>query len=444
MNDQTTAPAPGIDIRPAAPGPTLFRIAERALNRPLLIHPHKAEVIMQVLQGRLPLDGGSLAALTPEANRFIGSYRRENGDGLSPATARTSIVTIVGSMVNRGAWIGANSGLTSYEGIAAQLRDAENDPEVDNVILDIDTPGGEATGMYALAEQVRRLRETKNVVAVVNDVAASAGYGIASAADEIVVTPTSMVGSVGVVLLHVDRSGELAEAGLKPTLIFAGAHKVDGHPFGPLPAAVRSDLQKEVLVFYDRFVATVVAGRGDRLSDADVRATEARTYLGEEAISLGLADRVGTIDDVLADLTPASRGKSSKRKEKSVDPNKTEPAADAPKGVPQAEHDTAVAAARTEGEKAGATAAQTRIAAILRSEAAKGRADQAMTLALDTTVSAEEAEKILAAAPKASGLEARASGGDEMTDGPSQSTTQSPATDIFAKSRERINARVGH
>jgi ClpP class serine protease len=74
--------------------------------------------------------------------------------------------------------------------------------------------------------------------------AASAAYGLASAANEIVISPTSIVGSIGVVMLHADRSGELAAQGVKPTLIFAGSHKVDGNPFEPLSDAVRADLQQ--------------------------------------------------------------------------------------------------------------------------------------------------------------------------------------------------------
>ena len=71
--------------------------------------------------------------------------------------------------------------------------------------------------------------------------ATSAAYGIAASATDIVVSPTSITGSIGVVLMHLDQSAELAMKGRKPTLIFAGAHKVDGHPFGPLSDNVRAD-----------------------------------------------------------------------------------------------------------------------------------------------------------------------------------------------------------
>ena len=171
----------------------------------------------------------------PEANRFTGSSRRADGTTSMMRTADgVAIIPVLDTLVNRGAWLDSRSGLTSYEGIAAQLRAAGSDPEVRSVLLDISSPGGEAAGMAGLADLIRSVRQTKPVTAFVNDMAASAAYGIASAANEIVISPTSILGSIGVVMLHADRSGELAAQGVKPTLIFAGSHKVDGNPFEPL------------------------------------------------------------------------------------------------------------------------------------------------------------------------------------------------------------------
>ncbi len=150
------------DIASAPAGPLLLHIADRVLNRPLLIHPSKAEVILHVLEGRIPLGGGALAPLPPDANGFLGSNRREDGTvRMNRSHAGAAIIPVIGSLVNRGAWIGANSGMTSYEGLAALLRDAAADPEVRFIVLDLDSPGGEATGMFSLAEQVRQGRPSR-------------------------------------------------------------------------------------------------------------------------------------------------------------------------------------------------------------------------------------------------------------------------------------------
>lgn len=287
----------------------LARIADLVLNQPLLLTPDKAEVIAAVLGGRIGIDG-------PDLSRFEGSPVVFDQDGrarMRPfnVSGETAIITITGSLVNRGAWVGANSGLTSYEGIQYQLKQAAAAEEVRNIVLDLHTPGGEAVGAFETADMVREIAQTKRVVAVVNGVSASAGYAIPSGASEIVVTPSGVVGSIGVISLHVDASGQLEQEGLKPTLIIAGTHKADGHPFGPLPDDVRADFQARVDGIYEQFLATVAAGRGDRLTVEMARATQARTYIGQAAVDVGLADRVGTFESVLADLTRAPRRNSS-------------------------------------------------------------------------------------------------------------------------------------
>lgn len=381
----------------AQDGPALVHIASRVLNRPLLLHPTKAEVILHVLEGRLSLDGAVLADLAPDANRFLGRNLRADGSlKLNRAENGVALIPIVGSLVNRGAWIGSQSGLVSYEGLDALLREAEADPDIRAVVLDIDSPGGEATGMFTVAEQVRRLNAQKPVTAFVNDMAASAAYGIASAAQEIVVSPTSIVGSIGVVLTHMDRSAEMAKKGVKATLIYAGAHKVDGHPFGPLSESVQADLQAEVMAFYDQFVGLVARGRTG-LTEAAIRGTQARTFIGQDAIARGLADRIASLDDILKSLATRAPAATTQRTGFAMSKS-TEAAPRAENaGISPEAHASALDSVRAEG----AAAERARITAILRSDAANGREAQALAFALDTDIDADAAIKVLAAAPKA-------------------------------------------
>ncbi len=425
-------------ITPAGAGPTLVHIASRVLNRPLLLHPTKAEVLLHVLEGRLKLDGG-LAPLSPGANRFLGTPPKDGkGRGMYRVSGSTAIITIEGSLVNRGAWIGTDSGLVSYEGIAAQLRAARDDTEVKSILLDIDSPGGEATGMFATAQLIAEIDKVKPVVAFVNDMAASAAYGLASAAREILVSPTSVVGSIGVVMTHMDRSGELATQGIKPTLIFAGAHKVDGNPFGPLSDAVRADLQVEVMKFYDQFTSLVGEGRGEKLPADKARATEARVFLGQEAVDRGLADRVASLDAVLADLSTKRATAQSKRSSPMSGENDN--------AVPQAQHTAAVATARAEG----ATAERTRIKGIMTHAEAEGRETLATSLALETDMSVEAAGTVLKGQAKASAaaatsgiksIEQRAEGLAEFGAGTGQKPAAGAEADAgYAKAIKKINA----
>ncbi|OYW52261.1 MAG: hypothetical protein B7Z29_20200, partial [Hyphomicrobium sp. 12-62-95] len=245
--------------------------------------------------------------------------------------------------------------------------------------------------MFTVAEQVRRLSAQKPVTAFINDMAASAAYGIASAAREIVVSPTSIVGSIGVVLTHMDRSAEMAKKGVKATLIYAGAHKVDGHPFGPLSESVQADLQAEVIAFYDQFVGLVARGRTG-LTEAAIRGTEARTFIGQDAIARGLADRIASIDDVLHSLSSQAQAAATQRTGFAMSKTtEAVPRAENAEITPEA-HTTALNAARAEG----AATERARIAAILRSEEADGREAQAIAFALDTDIAADAAIKVLA------------------------------------------------
>lgn len=337
----------------------LAHIADRVLNTPLLLLPSKAETILAVLAGRIGVDA-------PEANRFEGDQppardkdgnvkRNMWGDPIGEPFKLSNgvgIITITGSLVNRGAWVGASSGLTSYEGIQFQLKRAAESADVKSILLDLHSPGGEAVGAFETAALVRQVAAQKPVTALVAGMAASAAYAIASGASEIVTTETGVSGSIGVVLLHADYSRKLANEGISPTLIFAGAHKVDGHPFGPLPDGVHADLQAEVDAFYEAFLKTVAAGRGASLTIDMARATEARTMIGQAAVDAGLADRIGTFESVLADLTRGARRNSTSSKGKSMTEANGGPAAETNAGITQAQLDAAIAKVTTDAQKA--------------------------------------------------------------------------------------------
>jgi len=368
-------------------------LAARLINTPLLIEPGKAEIILTALQDRImPGIGDSDARIAIEgqdieASRFVGTYnpRRTSGQFVR-ASGRTALITIDGSLVNRGAWLDSRSGLTSYEGIGAQVDAAAGDPAIENIVLDINSPGGEATGMFALADKLRAARRKKKIVAVVNDLAASAGYGLAAQADTILISPTSIVGSIGVIMLHLDRSAALEKAGIKPTIIHAGAHKADGNPLEPLSTEVKADLQAQIDTFYRQFLSTVAAGRGGRLTVTGAKATEARIFIGRDAIAAGLADRVGTLADVLADLNRPAPKAPAKQKGRTMDSS----------------YDEGIA-------RSARAAERQRIGAIINSPEAKGRTDAAVRLACETDMSIEAARSMLATFPATSSAEAMTS-----------------------------------
>ena len=175
----------------------LPHLASRIFGTPLLVHRAKLDVILSALGPRLgidsPIPADVLAAVpTPRPNM-------QGAVGIA-------VIPIHGTLVKRTLGLEAASGLTSYQDIGAMLDAALADPGVTGILLDVDSPGGEASGSFELARRVREAAAAKPIWAVANDAAFSAAYAIASSAERIVVTETGGVGSIGVIALHIDQS----------------------------------------------------------------------------------------------------------------------------------------------------------------------------------------------------------------------------------------------
>jgi signal peptide peptidase SppA len=369
----------------------LLHIADRVLNRPLMLHPDKLTLIASVLDGRIGIDSSSLAAKDadhvkksgPTGSRFVGQF--EPIDPKSPGAGRkpyrttadgVAIIPVIGSLVNRGSWMDALSGVTSYEKLKFLVATAAADRDVTSILLDMDSPGGEAVGAFEAGDVVAAAARVKEVVAVVNGMAASAAYAIASQATRIVTTQSGISGSIGVVMLHADYSVAIANKGIKPTLIHAGARKVDGNPYQPLTKEVRGELQAEIDRFYDLFVSSVAIGRAGMTEDA-IRATEARTYIGTDAVAVGLADAVGNFESILSELSASAQARL--------------PAPATARSFTASDIAAARAAGRAEGLQLGVTdgglsAAMARIETVLSLPEAQGRQQFALHLASQTSV----------------------------------------------------------
>lgn len=263
--------------------------------------------------------------------------------------------------------IGPMSGFTGYDGIAAQVASGDEDPNVKGILLDIDSPGGEVSGLNELTTLLMARRGAKPMRAMIRGCGCSAAYAIAACADEITMHESGFAGSIGVIMMHADFSGSLKKDGIAVTLVTAGAHKADGNPFEPLPDDVRARFSALVEDSYSRFVAHVAAARG--MEESVVRATEAQVYRGQEAVDAGLVDRImswsESMDDfeqqvngagVFAPVQPATLGARSTQ-ETNMSDSKA-PAAEAPE-FNQASVDAARAEGHAEGLKAGTSAGET-------------------------------------------------------------------------------------
>ncbi len=187
-------------------------------------------------------------------------------------------------------------GMTSYEKISEEIEEALIDKEVETIILDIDSPGGEVNGLFDLSDFIYQARRKKRIVAIANDDAYSAAYAIASSAEKVLVTRTSGVGSIGVIASHIDQSGFDEKQGIKYTTVFAGSRKNDLNPHEPITSESLESLKSEVNRLYGMLVELIARNRN--LSVEAIKSTEAGLYFGEKAVEIGLADGITILSSI--------------------------------------------------------------------------------------------------------------------------------------------------
>jgi signal peptide peptidase SppA len=176
------------------------------------------------------------------------------------------------------------------------------DPAVGAIVWDVDSPGGSVSGVPEAAERLLSLRGRKPTVALSNSLTASAAYWLAAAADSVSVAPSSLTGSIGVYVVHEDRSRANDMAGVSVTYVYAGAKKIDRNPDQPLTGPAREAMQQQVNDYYGQFVAGVAKGRRTTLTAVRTGFGEGDVLTANRAVAANLADRVETLPAVLARL----------------------------------------------------------------------------------------------------------------------------------------------
>ncbi|WP_404862079.1 S49 family peptidase [Georhizobium sp. MAB10] len=281
-------------------------IAARMFNTPLMLDVAKADVIARafgprILGGTVDVDlqgANDMGILPQRLNRWRAS------DGTSAATPHrigaVALIEVEGSLANKGTHIGQSSGVTSYEGIAAQLEEVANDDSIKGLVVEIDSFGGMVDGCFACAEKLHRLSLQKPTIAILTDHACSAAYLIASACRSIIIPSTGFAGSIGVISMHVDMSGAAAKQGLTVTILRAGAKKAKPGPFEAMSEEEYAESIAEMEAMRVEFADAVGRYRGARLTKDNALATEAAVYRGAKAVDLGLVDAVALPEDALA------------------------------------------------------------------------------------------------------------------------------------------------
>ena len=198
-------------------------------------------------------------------------------------------------------------GDTSTREFTRAFRSTVNDPSVDQIVIEVDSPGGSVYGVDELASEIYSARAIKPIHAIANSLMASAAYWIGSAASDLSCTLGGEVGSIGMCAVHMEASKLYEAAGIKTTLISAGKHKTEGNQYEPLSPEGHAAIQDRVNQYYGMFVSAVARNR--RTSQTAVRDGygQGRALGAAGALKAGLIDRVETLDQMLTRLGPGNR-----------------------------------------------------------------------------------------------------------------------------------------
>lgn len=308
-----------------------------------------------------------------------------------------AIIPVHGTLLNRfsSSWGYA----TGYNFIRAQLSAAVADDDVELIVFDVNSFGGEAAGCFELCDDIYQARAAKPSLAVIDSNAYSSGYAIASSASKVLLTPSGGAGSIGVYVMHVNVGKMLSDSGYEVTFIQSGDKKTDGNPYESLSKEVKANIQANVDETREVFVNTVARNRG--IDAKVVRDTEAACYRAEEALELGLVDMVAAPSQALAAFLEENELSGSEDNQQELNMSTATITKPGAKEATTPANEEAQAQVLATAKAEARAEEQARIKGITTSDEAKGKAALANHLALNTSMSVEDANGIL----KASAIE---------------------------------------
>jgi len=277
------------------------------LSSPWAILPDRLEQIHAIYDAKVRGESPDLEALEARLGRPLANERQQAYEVRDGA----ALIPLQGVLGRRMNLMSNMSGGTSTELFARDVQSAVNDPEVQSIVLLVDSPGGTVAGTQSAASVVMAARGSKPIAAFVEGTMASAAYWIGSAADVVVLdSSTAQVGSIGVVATHTDISRMEEASGIKTTEIVAGAYKRIASQHGPLSEAGRESIQSQVDYLYAQFVQDVAMQRGVSEEKTLANMADGRIFIGKQAVENGLADSVLTLSETIALLNERVQSRS--------------------------------------------------------------------------------------------------------------------------------------
>ncbi len=351
-----------------------MRVWNRATGEPWAITEQALSTILEIAARENESPKAVAARLGRELSN---TYTAEERDGVA-------IIPVVGPLFRYANLFTAISGASSYEILAKDFTAALENPDIHAVVLDIDSPGGEVNGCAEFANMIFEARGMKPVIAYCSGDAASGAYWIASSCDQVVVSETSSLGSIGVVAVY--RAKDRSAKDVEIVSSQSPYKRLD-----PESDEGRLRLQQRIDAMAEVFVGAVARNRGVDPPTVKDKFGKGDAFIGVHAVAAGLADRLGSLEKVIAGLNQqlpdpaAQRGFSISEEEPRMDLETL-----------QTEHPELAQAMLVEGRNQE----RARIAAILESDAAQGWRPLAQHLAFHTEMEPEAVQAALATAPQ--------------------------------------------
>lgn len=278
------------------------RVLKLATSVPWAIEPAMLQTILTIANGEGP---------GPEA---VAERIGKKLDNTRTVTMRdgVAIIPVVGPIMRYGSFLTEVSGATSISALALDLRAAVDDPDVKAILLDVNSPGGEVTGVSEFAAQVRAARARKPIGAYIGGAGASAAYWIASAADTIIANDTARVGSIGVVMAVPNPAADSA-ADIEIVSSNAPAKRPD-----VATDAGRAEIQRTVDALEQVFVQAVAEHRGVKTAKVVSDFGRGGVHVGEAAKAAGMVDAIGSFESAIATMKRRGARASQEKKRMSM------------------------------------------------------------------------------------------------------------------------------
>lgn len=282
-------------------------VAKLAFGTPWFIRETEGSVITSIVRGRL---AGERLALEEIAARVQAARAQQGPRSGAPTAGPVAIIPIYGVIMPRANLMTEMSGATTVGAIRDMMAEALADQSIAAVIAEFDSPGGSVEGIDELATWIREQRGQKPMVAVVNTMCCSAAYYLAAQFDEIVASPSSMTGSIGVFSELVEYSKANEAEGVTVNIIRAPDAKHEMNDSEPLSEPARAHAQMLIEDFYGQFITAVAKGRGVPTQAVRDGYGNGRELTATRAKAASLVDRIDTLDTTARRLA-TGRGRAA-------------------------------------------------------------------------------------------------------------------------------------